>query len=111
MPNPEDVLRLVHMREAAHKALYFSHKKNRADLDQDELLQLALIRLLEIVGEAAGRVSQETREELPGIPWPQIVGMRNRLVHGYDQIDLDVLWQTLVTDLQPLLDELKKALP
>jgi uncharacterized protein with HEPN domain len=110
MADPDDRQRLGHMREAAQKALHFSQGKNRADFDQDELLRLALVRLLEIVGEAASRVSPETRNMCPGIPWPKIVGMRNRLVHGYDQIDLEVLWQTLVQDLQPLVAELQKIL-
>jgi uncharacterized protein with HEPN domain len=110
MPKPDDDLRLGHMLEAAQKALHFSRGKSRADLDQDELLRLALARLLEIVGEAASRVSPESRDSFPGIPWPRIVGMRNRLIHGYDQIDLEVLWQTLVQDLQPLIIEIQKAL-
>jgi uncharacterized protein with HEPN domain len=110
MINPDDALRLGHMLEAAKKALRYSRAKNRTDLDQDELLCLALTRLLEIIGEAASKVSQQTQDKFPAIPWPKIVGMRNRLVHGYDQVDLEVLWQTLVQDLQPLIDEIQKAL-
>jgi len=110
MATPDDALRLGHMCDAAQKALHFSQGKSRADLDQDELLRLALVRLLEIIGEAASRVSQGTRDRFPAIPWPNIVGMRNRLVHGYDQIDLEILWQTLIQDLRSMIDELRKAL-
>ncbi len=111
MAKVDDALRLKHMLEAAEKALRFSQGKGRGDLDKDEVLCLALVRLLEIVGEAASKVSQRTRAKNPQIPWPQITGMRNRLVHGYDQIDLDILWQTLGQDLQPLIDELRKIVP
>jgi uncharacterized protein with HEPN domain len=70
-----------------------------------------MVRLIEIIGEAASRVSPATRKKYPRIPWRQITGMRNRLVHGYDQIDLDILWQTLGQDLQPLVQELRKIIP
>ena len=70
----------------------------------------ALARLLEMIGEAASRVSQTTRDRCRQIPWLEIAGMRNRIVHGYDRIDLDVLWQTLVSDLQPLIRELESIL-
>ena len=65
----------------------------------NRVLQLALTRLMEIVGEAANRVSQSTRQANPKIPWPRIIGMRNRLIHGYDVIDFDLLWDTVTNDL------------
>jgi uncharacterized protein with HEPN domain len=71
---------------------------------------LALARLLEIVGEAAGRVSDETRALHSEIPWPQIIGLRNRLIHGYDAVDYDILWQIITDDLPALLAILEKAL-
>ncbi len=110
MAKVDDAERMAHMLGAAQKAFRHAQGKQRRDLDQDELLCLALVRLLEIVGEAASKVSQGTRDQHPEIPWPQILGMRNRLVHGYDQIDLDVLWQTLVQDLRPLIDNLERIL-
>lgn len=64
---------------------------------------LAMTRLLEVVGEAAGRVSSATRERIPAIPWPKVIGLRNRLIHGYDEVDFDVLWATVRNDLQPLI--------
>jgi len=110
MTDSDDNSRMRHMLEAAEKALRFVEEKTRCDLNEDEILCLALLRLLEIIGEAAVRVSQTTRDRHSEIPWPKIVGMRNRLVHGYDQIDLEVLWQTLDQDLKPLINSLKEIL-
>jgi len=75
-----------------------------------ELLQLALTRLLEIIGEAAKRVSTNTKQINADIPWSQIIGMRNRLIHGYDIIDYDLLWDTVNFDLPPLILSLQKIL-
>lgn len=85
----------------------WSDGRKRADLDQDRLLNLALVRLLEIIGEAANRVPEEQRAYLPQIPWPQIVSLRNRLIHGYDEVDFDILWQIVVHDLPPLIEALE----
>ena len=72
------------------------------------MLNLALTKLLEITGEAANRVKNDEQTRYPEIPWPQLIGLRNRLVHGYDQVDLDILWQILTRDLLPLVKELEK---
>ncbi len=74
------------------------------------MLQLALTRLVEIVGEAAARVSSERQARHPDIPWRIIAGTRNRLIHGYDVVDLDVLWDTVTDDLPPLIVQLETAL-
>jgi uncharacterized protein with HEPN domain len=66
--------------------------------------------LLEIVGEAASRVPADERAKYPGIPWAQIVGLRNQLIHGYDNVDFDILWQIVTQDLPPLVAELEKVL-
>ena len=76
-------------------------------MDRDRLLELALVRLLEIVGEAASRVPGEDCARYPEIPWPQIVSLRNRLIHGYDAVDLDILWQITEYDLPPLIAALE----
>jgi uncharacterized protein with HEPN domain len=67
------------------------------------MLQLGLVRLVEIEGEAAGRVSSETRQRHSQIPWPQISGTRYRLIHGYDFVDYDILWQTVTEDRPALV--------
>jgi uncharacterized protein with HEPN domain len=77
--------------------------KQRADLDDDELLRLALTKLVEIVGEAAKHVSPEARVALPEVPWRAAARMRDRLVHHYFDINLEVLWTTITDDLPALL--------
>src|SRR6185295_18311671 len=99
-----------HMRDAAREALQFVKGKSRQDLDSDRMLNLSLVRLTEIIGEAAARVPNEVREKYPEIQWPQITGIRNRLIHGYDDVDFDVLWQAVTEDFQPLVDELERIL-
>ena len=76
------------------------------DLDGNRMLVLALVKDIEIIGEAASRISQETRNNLPQVPWAGIVAMRNRLIHAYFDVDLDILWQTVSEDLPLLLEQL-----
>lgn len=109
MSRRDPYVALRHMRDHAREAVEYSRGRSRADLDNDRLLNLALVRLVEIVGEAAARVPQAMREQLGEIPWPAIVGMRNRLVHGYDTINFDILWTILTTDLPPLIEELDRV--
>ena len=110
MPRPDDDIRLRHMLDHAREAIALMQGKTRSDLDDDRVLSLALVRLLEIVGEAAGRVPAEERSLYPEIPWLQIVGLRNRLIHGYDAIDMDILWQIVVCDLPDLVADLETIL-
>ena len=110
MTQPEDLIRLRHMLDHAREAVDLIQGKERWDLDQERTLELALVRLVEIVGEAASRISADTQAGNPSIPWPHIVGMRNRLMHGYETVDLNVLWDTLVDDLPPLIAELQTIL-
>ena len=84
--------------------------RTRAELDSDRQLNLSLVRLLEIVGEAAGRVPAEERARHLDIPWPDIGGLRNRLIHGYDSVDFDILWHIVSDDLPPLIAALENAL-
>ena len=107
---PADQTRLTHMLRHAEEALQFATGRVRADLDSDRLLNLALVRLLEIVGEAAARVSPAGQAACPTIPWPQIVGLRNRLVHGYDAVDFDILWDIVQQDLPSLVAHLRASL-
>ncbi len=91
---PDDDVRLRHLIDAAETAIRFARGRTRADLDNDEMLTLALTKLVEIVGEAAKQVTAETRRSLPEVPWSAAARMRDRLVHHYFDIDLDVLWST-----------------
>jgi uncharacterized protein with HEPN domain len=110
MAQRDDSMRLRHMLDHAREAVHFASGKTRADLDQDRLLALALTRLLEIIGEASARVAQTTRSQHQHIPWAQIIGLRNRLIHGYDQVNLDILWQIISSDLPPLITDLDAIL-
>ncbi|HVX18263.1 MAG TPA: HepT-like ribonuclease domain-containing protein [Acidimicrobiales bacterium] len=100
---PDDAVRLQHLVDAATKAVSFCRDRSRADLDSDELLRRALTKLVEIVGEAAKQVTPATRRELPGVPWASAARMRDRLVHHYFDINLDVLWSTVTEDLPALI--------
>jgi uncharacterized protein with HEPN domain len=111
MLKPEDAVSLRHMLDAAGKAVQFSRGRSRSDLDADEMFALALVRLLEIIGEAAKRLSAELRQQCPGIPWKQIAGTRDRLIHGYFDVDLDIIWAIITDDLPVLTAELEKIIP
>jgi len=102
--------RLRHMLEHAREAVALVTDKRRKDLDSDRLLNLALVRLVEIIGEAAGRVPKESWSAYPQIPWAQIVSLRNRLIHGYDAVDFDILWQIVTRDLPDLISMVEEIL-
>lgn len=104
----DDVIRIRHMLEAGQKAVAFAAGRSRADLDEDDMLAFALMKAIEVIGEAAGKVSSDSKERFNEIPWQQIVGMRNRLIHAYDDISLDILWQTVTSNLPPLLQALER---
>ena len=104
----DDLIRLRHMLDAAREVLSFSQNETRDSLDIERMLTLSIVKDLEIIGEAASKVTKECREELPQIPWQNIVSMRNRLIHAYFDINLDIVWTTVIEDLPPLISELEK---
>lgn len=110
MSQHDDTPRPRHMLDHAIEAVQLTSTRDRSDLDRDRLLSLALVRLIEIVGEPANRVTSATQDAHPSIPWRQISGARNRLIHGYDDVDFDILWDTIQLDLPPLIEQLKKIL-
>lgn len=110
MSRRDDRVSMQQMRDHAQEAVTMGSGKTRDDLAADRKLQLALTRLIEIVGEAASRVSQETRLCHPDVPWAAIISMRNRLIHGYDTVDLAVLQSTVSDDLPPLTARLESIL-
>lgn len=98
------------MIDAAEHALTFIKGRDPSDVNSDTMLRMALTYAVEIVGEAASKVSESGRAVLPSIPWPQIIGMRNRLVHAYFDINSRILWDTVQLALPPLLEQLRAAL-
>jgi uncharacterized protein with HEPN domain len=95
------------MLDHAREAVALTQGKARSDLDTDRLLNLALVRLVEIIGEAANRIPKDEQAQHPQIPWAQVISLRNRLIHGYDLVDFDILWQIVRQDLPPLITALE----
>jgi uncharacterized protein with HEPN domain len=99
------------MLDYAREAVEMAKGKTAKDLDEDRKLALALTHLVELIGEAASQVPREVREKYPNVPWPKVVGMRNRLNHGYDFVDYAILLDTITDDLPLLITELEKIIP
>jgi uncharacterized protein with HEPN domain len=95
------------MIEAAEAVATFVSGRSRADVDTDNMLLFAVVRAVEIMGEAASKVSSETRAAVPAVPWAQIAAMRNRLIHAYFDIDHDILWRTAIEEVPLLLTMLR----
>ena len=110
MSKRDQTVRLRHMLDHAKEAVFLVRGKSRKDLDSDRLLNLALVRLVEIIGEAAARVPREEWSSYPEIPWSQIISLSNRLIHGYNSVDFDILWQIVTGDLPSLIATLEKIL-
>ncbi len=106
----DDLVRIRHMLDAAREATEFANNRNRADLDDNRMLTLSIIKSIEILGEAASKVTREGREAHSEIPWTDIVATRNRLIHVYFDIDLDLVWNSVTDDLPPLIAALENAL-
>lgn len=107
---PSDEVRLRHMLDAARKAVKYTKGVSREDFASDEIKVLAMTRLIEIIGAAAKSISEETKMQSPEIPWKEIAGTRDRLIHGYFNVDLDILWQILTDDLPTLIGNLESML-
>jgi uncharacterized protein with HEPN domain len=96
------------MLDSAKEAISFAKNRTRNDLDGDRMLTLSIVKSVEIIGEAASKVTEETRELIHEIPWSDITAMRNRLIHGYFDINLDIVWNTITDDLPHLISILDK---
>ena len=105
-----DLVRLRHILDAAREALTYSQNRTRQDLDEDRLLNLSLVRLLEVIGEATKGISSSLRADHSEIAWDKMAGMRDRLIHGYFDVNLDVVWRTVTEDLPPLISQLEELL-
>jgi uncharacterized protein with HEPN domain len=113
MQKPEhkdDIVRVRHMLDFARKAVEFNKGRRRVDLDSNEMLAMATIHLIEVMGEASRTVSPGLRSRYPDVPWELISGTRNRLAHGYVDVDLDIIWTIVTQDLPPLIKQLRAIL-
>ncbi len=102
---------LLDMLLAARRAVGFAAPLTFPEFEDDHLHQLAILKAVETIGEAASRISQETKARHPEIPWTEIIGLRNRLVHAYFAIQLDIVWQIVQDDLPPLIKQLEPLVP
>ena len=96
---------------AARRAVRFLEGMTWGAFEQSELHQNAVMRPLEIIGEAARRVSQDTRDAYPDLPWAQMIGMRNRLIHEYFRVNLTTVWETVQDDLPSLIALIEPLVP
>ena len=108
---PREINYLLDVLEAARLLQTFVAGVDWNMFEKDLMRRAAVMRQLEIMGEAARRLSEETRLEISEIPWRQIISMRNRLIHGYDDVDLVIVWESIQNDLPPLIAELEKVVP
>jgi uncharacterized protein with HEPN domain len=105
----EDRIRILHMIEAADAVAQFVAGRSRDDLDEDRMLLFAVVHAIEVLGEAANKISPDTQAAAPQVPWAAIVAMRNRLIHGYFDINSTIVWKTATVEV-PALVPLLQAL-
>ena len=103
-------MHLLHMRDAAQFAQEFAQERERADLDNDRLFQLALVKAVELIGESASQITDELKSEYSEIPWQDIIDMRHILVHNYWRIELNVVWDAVKNDIPPLINQLHQLI-
>lgn len=105
-----DRLSLELMLDAACRLRALSRARSREDLDADDVVGLAMLHLIQRLGEAASRLSADFRAGHPEFPWSEMIGMRNRIVHGYDDLDPDMVWHIVTDDVEPVIAALERAL-
>ncbi len=105
-----DRIRVQHMLEAIELIEDFMNSRSMEDLTKDAMLRFAVVKQLEVIGEAASRITQATLDAEPSIPWNQVVLMRHVLVHDYYRIDVPTVWSTVTNDLPPLKLAVKRLL-
>ena len=111
MSRRDDTVPMRHMLDHAREAVAMVRGRVRGDVDTDRMLQLALTRVLESIGEAANRVTREGQVRYPAIPWQDAITTRNRIIHGYDTVDYDIVWRIVSEELPLLIAALERALP
>ncbi len=106
----DDITRIKHIIDASKECISFLENKSRKDLVANRMLNLSIVRLLEIIGEAARGISVQLREKYPDIPWRQMAGIRDRLIHGYYDIDMEIVWKTVKEDVPTIIPPLENVL-
>lgn len=101
----KDLIRFKHMLDCTKAILSFAQGKKRTDLDKDRQFLSAVLREFEVLGEAANKISEKVKKQFPEFPWKEMIGMRNRLIHAYFDVDSDVIWKT-IQEYLPALNEL-----
>lgn len=106
-----DIAYILDILLSAKDAQQFTKGMNYEAFLDDRKCQLAVVRCLEVIGEAAKRLSETFRESHPSIPWSKMAGMRDVLIHAYDRVDLERVWTTLRDDIPPLIENLESIIP
>lgn len=109
----KDLVRFKHMLDSTQAILLFAQERKRVDLDKDRQFLSAVLREFEVLGEAANKVSERMKKRFPEFPWKGAIGMRNRLIHAYFDVDHDVIWKTIresLPTLQELLEQIVHSL-
>lgn len=107
MSRHDDSVSLRQMLDHVQEAIALVRGRSKTDLNIDRIFFLAILKLVEIVGEAANRVSEATQTAHPQVPWREIIGTRHRLIHGYDAVDNDLLWEIVTADFPVLVDQIR----
>ena len=110
MRKPDNKLRLCHILDALERIAQYLQGVEKAGFEADGKTQDAVVRQLEIIGEAATNLTPELREANPQVPWQLAAATRNRLIHGYFEVDTDIVWAITQNDLSPLKTEIEKIL-
>ena len=110
MTKHDESIYFLHIQDYAKKAVSMIEGQSRKEIDKDEKLRLALLHLLVLIGESANRISKKTQTQYSEIPWNKIIGIRNRLIHGYDFVDYDILWITITKSLPALVKQLEEII-
>jgi uncharacterized protein with HEPN domain len=106
----KDRIRVQHILDEAGEACKYAKGISFDEFVEDGKTVRAVMRSIEVMGEAASKVSIEFRKEHPDVPWQKIIGMRNRLIHVYFDIDYSIVWQTVKENLPPLIEQLQSVL-
>jgi uncharacterized protein with HEPN domain len=102
---------LIDILNACESIERYIENKSFGDFEKDEMLQDAVIRKIGILGEASNRTSEEIKNRFPDLPWDKMRAMRNILIHMYDELDLNIIWDTITKDIPQLKANLTKILP